>query len=261
MFLYLCKNFRFENKNLFSCGNSKEATFLKILYNVGIICKATQTSLSQERSVSKRNMSTIKKEKSSAKSSKNARRWTDLELSVYADVLADPENSFAVSLEKLALKKSANNEVFEHIQKHFIAEMEKEDTKERNSELLKDIKGTTKLDFSIEKLRQKYKWLKTEWNNKTLRVKNGSGLEPQQEARWYQIINPVFSETHKPIELASSSKDVSFSTSSSDEESCGKGSKDEEIVDVVGVDDAENEEPKVKKLKTVVPPHKKGEKI
>ena len=42
---------------------------------------------------------------------KNNRRWTDLELDCFADVLADPENSFAASLDKLALKKSSNNEV------------------------------------------------------------------------------------------------------------------------------------------------------
>ena len=60
----------------------------------------------------------IKEEsKKKSKEPKNARRWTDVELDAYADVLADPENSFAASLDKLALKKSCNDEVFEHIQK------------------------------------------------------------------------------------------------------------------------------------------------
>lgn len=118
------------------------------------------------------------------KISKNTRRWTELEINVYADVLANPENSFAIALEKLALKKLANNEVFEHIQKLFQAELDKDDFKEKNSELLKNLKEPTKLNTSIEKLRQKYKWLKTEWTNKTNRAKNGSGLEPDQEPRW-----------------------------------------------------------------------------
>ena len=43
---------------------------------------------------------------------KNNRRWTDLELDCFADVLADPENCFAASLDKLALKRSSNNEVY-----------------------------------------------------------------------------------------------------------------------------------------------------
>ena len=44
---------------------------------------------------------------------KKNRHWTDLELDCFADVLADPENSFAANLDKLALKKSSNNEVYE----------------------------------------------------------------------------------------------------------------------------------------------------
>ena len=38
------------------------------------------------------------------KATKNSRRWTGTELDCFADVLADPENSFAVTLDKLALK-------------------------------------------------------------------------------------------------------------------------------------------------------------
>ena len=55
----------------------------------------------------------IKEEsKKKSKEPKNAQRWTDVELDAYADVLADPENFFATPLDKLALKKSSNNEVF-----------------------------------------------------------------------------------------------------------------------------------------------------
>ena len=50
------------------------------------------------------------------KTKKNVRRWTDNELELFAEVLADPKNNFAISLEKLAIKKSASNEVSEHIQ-------------------------------------------------------------------------------------------------------------------------------------------------
>ena len=48
---------------------------------------------------------------------KNSRRWTECELEIFAGVLAEPENCFAVTLEKLALKKSSNNEVFDHYTK------------------------------------------------------------------------------------------------------------------------------------------------
>ena len=50
---------------------------------------------------------------------KNARRWTENKLDLLAEVMADPENNFAISLEKLALKNSAINEVFEHIKNNF----------------------------------------------------------------------------------------------------------------------------------------------
>ena len=41
------------------------------------------------------------------KTTKNAGRWTQNEIELFAKVLADLEKTFAISLEKLALKKSA----------------------------------------------------------------------------------------------------------------------------------------------------------
>ena len=151
----------------------------------------------------------IKEEsKKKSKEPKNAQRWTDVELDAYADVLADPENSFAATLDKLALKKSSYKEVFEHIQKELAAEMETEDFQSRNNDYFKNT--PTKLDISIEKLRQKYKWFKTEWTNKTNRAKNGSGADPEKESHWYQILNSVFAEMNKPLNLESSAAETSF---------------------------------------------------
>ena len=98
----------------------------------------------------------IKEEsKKKSKEPKNVRRWTDVELDAYADVLADLENYFAAFLDKVALKKSFNNEVFKHIQKELAAEMETEDFQSQNNDYFKST--STKLDISIEKLRQTYK--------------------------------------------------------------------------------------------------------
>ena len=47
------------------------------------------------------------------------RTWTETELKYLALVLADEKNQFAVRLETHALKKSANNDVFEDISKVF----------------------------------------------------------------------------------------------------------------------------------------------
>ena len=82
------------------------------------------------------------------------------------------------------LKKSSNNEVFEHIQKEFAAEMETDDFQSRNNGYFKS--SPTKLDISMKKLRQKYMWFKTEWTNKTNRT-NGSVLDPEEEPHWYQF--------------------------------------------------------------------------
>ena len=81
---------------------------------------------------------------------KNARRWMDVDAST--DVLADPKNSFAATLDKLVLRMSSNNKVFEHIQKELAAEMETEDFQSRNSDYFKST--PTKLDMSIECLVQ-----------------------------------------------------------------------------------------------------------
>ena len=147
----------------------------------------------------------IKEEsKKKSKEPKNARRWTDVELDAYADA----ENSFAATLDKLALKKSSSNEVFEHIQKELAAEMETEDFHSRNNDYFKST--PTKLDISIEKLQQKYEWFKVELTNKTNRPKNGSGLDPEKEPHWYQILNSAFAEMHKPLNLVSSAAETSL---------------------------------------------------
>ena len=72
------------------------------------------------------------------KTAKNARRWTENELKLFTEFLAYPEINFAISLKKLALIKSANNEVFEHIKNTFEMEMDNEIFKENNADQVKD---------------------------------------------------------------------------------------------------------------------------
>ena len=64
----------------------------------------------------------IEESKKKSKEPKNARCWTDVQLYAYPDVLADPENCFMATLDKLVLKKSSNKEVYEYIQKELAAE-------------------------------------------------------------------------------------------------------------------------------------------
>ena len=87
------------------------------------------------------------------KTTKNNKRWTENELELFAEVLADLENNFAISFEKLALKKIANNEIFEHIKSTFEMTMENEIFKQNNADQVKG--NATKLEY---KLRQKCEW-------------------------------------------------------------------------------------------------------
>ena len=47
------------------------------------------------------------------------RCWMKEEIEKFSEILADPANNYAASLEKLALKKLLNNELFEHVKNTF----------------------------------------------------------------------------------------------------------------------------------------------
>lgn len=60
------------------------------------------------------------------------------------------DSPWAVTLETMALKKTANENVFEKIREEFKDSLAGED-------------GSDVYPFSIDQLRRKYKWLKNEW--------------------------------------------------------------------------------------------------
>ena len=120
------------------------------------------------------------------KCKESQRRSTKEEIEKFSEILADPTNNYAASLEKLALKKSSNNELFEHIKNTFDEELNDREFKLMNTE-----KNFTKdghpiprktLDTSIERLRNKYKTLKQEWSKIITRIKSDTGLSPGKEA-------------------------------------------------------------------------------
>ena len=125
-----------------------------------------------------------------------------------------PTNNYAAILEKLALKKSSNNELFEHIKNTFDEELNDREFKLMNIE-----KNFTKdghpiphktLDTSIERLRKKYKALKQEWSKIITRIKSASGLSPEKEPIWFKHLDPVFCETNEEMKLTSSATKTSF---------------------------------------------------
>ena len=79
---------------------------------------------------------------------------------------------------------------------------------EREHVSSKSKKDLTPLKIDVEKLRNKFKWLKDQWRRYTDRIKKGSGKSPIQEPEWYRIVNPIFSDTHGNMEVGSQANDV-----------------------------------------------------
>ena len=67
------------------------------------------------------------------KKRKKARNWTKEEIELFARVIADPCADYINTLEKKALKKETNAEVFESILTGFQREREREWERERES--------------------------------------------------------------------------------------------------------------------------------
>ena len=84
-------------------------------------------------------------------------KWRDIKLKQFAIVLADDKSEFALTLETLALKKSANIHIFEQVKKELDARLL--EGKDKEEDLLK--KGKQRpINTSIPKLRVKYTWMK-----------------------------------------------------------------------------------------------------
>ena len=132
-----------------------------------------------------------------------SRKWTEEELELYAIILSS-EKKF------LALKKSSNNEIFQHIKKildgalkdkDYKNENEKQNFKSKDGRVLK----YEPLDTSVLKLRKKYANLKTEWRKISDRAKTGSGFEPRCLRSFLVPSIPVAAKAANNTSLVSSS--------------------------------------------------------
>lgn len=147
-------------------------------------------------------------------SSKETRgtKWREVEFKVFATVLTDDRNEFALTLETLALKKLANFHIFQNIKKELDARLQME-----NIPCSK--KGKEKaIETSVVKLRAKYKWLKEQWRKFTDRAKSGSGKSAIDEPEWFTIIDPIFSETHTELKVATKAANILNSDDSSEDD-------------------------------------------
>ena len=181
--------------------------------------------------------------------------------------MSSEENSFAITLEKLALKKSSNNEVFEHVKKLFDAVLKEKHLKNLNEKInftsSKDnsVSKYEALDTSVMKLRKKYNNLKTEWRKITDRAKSGSGLAPQKEPQWYIYLNDIFSETNEDLDLAAESADLSFSCEHTENYGEEEDMSRSDSLSSESEPDLEIERKQKRTDKVVAAPHKKRKAI
>ena len=165
-------------------------------------------------------------------------KWREVELKVFATALTDDRNEFALTLETLALKKSANFHMFQNIKKELNVRLQTE-----NIPCSK--KGKEKaIETSVVKLRAKYKWLKEQRRKVTDRAKSGSGKSAIDEPEWFTIIDPIFSETHTELKVATKAADILNSDDSSeDDEYNEKEDAIEEMKLVTGMVPRERKQP------------------
>ena len=164
------------------------------------------------------------------------RKWREVELKVFATVLVDDRNEFSLTLETLALKKSANFIFFKILRKNSMLLCRR-----RTYHVLRKEKA---IETSVVKLRAKYKWLKEQWRKFTDRTKSGSGKSAIDEPEWFTIIDPIFSETHTELKVATKAADILNSDDSSeDDEYNEKEDAIEEMKLVTGMVPRERKQP------------------
>ena len=90
------------------------------------------------------------------------------------------DKPWALILETLTLKKTANESIFRKILEEFDDALGKEG-KDENYRL------------NLSQLRAKYKWLKKEWRTINMQIKTGSGLgaKDTEVPSWYDLLDPL----------------------------------------------------------------------
>ena len=132
----------------------------------------------------------------SAEKKKKDRNWTAQENSLFANLLADPQFGLAQSLESRAVKKQANEDLFQIIasefdtlvnSEHFMAFNEAENFLTKDGRVL----PYTTLDLDIRKLRCKYHTMKKMWIN-IGSTPDKNSLAFRKRPEWYDTLDPFF---------------------------------------------------------------------
>ena len=187
--------------------------------------------------------------------------------------MIDEEFNFANCLERRALKRSVNEEVYKEILQLFQEEMNKEEFLQRNAKIFGKEKYEP-LQVDTKKLQAKYNAIKQKWCQIKDQPRKGSGLAPKSNQEWFENMDSILGDTNTDLnELVSTSLDTSYSQeviqNDNENESLEDNADDDSDKDFY--DDSEdddesnnaNKEGKVenvspnKKKAIVVKPHKK----
>ena len=111
------------------------------------------------------------------------------------------DKPFALVLETMALMKTANESVFNNVREEF-----------KDMLLAEGINAASEdYSFTIDQLRQKYKWLKKQWKAINASIRNGSGLgaKDTETPYWYDLLDPIFTESVDSFtEISSKAEDL-----------------------------------------------------
>ena len=165
------------------------------------------------------------------KSKTKQRNWTKDETELFTEILADPDQKFLDTLERKALKKEKNRELFEEMKAIFDVELFNPDFVEKNrinSMRKGEVLVHTDPDTSVPRLLDKYKNLKSKWTAITEDARTGSGLTGTKDEYIVPTFNPFFSETRGNLEeIASGVFDTSILEQDETERQEIDGSDDE----------------------------------
>ena len=148
----------------------------------------------------------------SEKDNKNkGRNWTNEETLLFVEILIDEELNSVDYLERRALKRSANEEVYKEILQLFQEEMNKEEFLQCNAK--KFGKGKFELlQVDTKKRQAKYNAIKGKWCEIKDQSRKGSGLAPKCNPEWYEKIDSILGDTNTDLnEQVSTSLDMSYS--------------------------------------------------
>ena len=123
--------------------------------------------------------------------------------------MIDEEFNFADCLERRALKRSANEEVYKEMLQLFQEEVNKEEFLQLNAKNFGKGKNEP-LQVDTKKLQAKYNAIKRKWRKKKDQPQKGSVLALKSNPEWYEKIDSILGDSNPDLnEPVSTSLDTS----------------------------------------------------